>query len=609
MFDSGTFEVGCNYWSSHAGIFMWQKWDENIVRKDLEILAANGIRLLRVFPLWSDFQPLKRIYGFRGDHAELRIGEDPIPAAGLEQSGVDAVMMERFRTFADIAEENGLQLIVGLMTGWMSGRYFCPPAFEKQSSITDPEVLMWQVRYVRTFVRYMRDHKAISSWDLGNECNCMGNSTTRQEAWMWTYTISSAIKLEDAVRPVVSGMHSLQVSPKQRWLIKDQGELTDVLTTHPYPLFTPHCSKGPFNELPGTLHATAETVLYSDLSGKPAFIEEAGNLGPQIASDERAASYIRCTAASAWAHDLRAYLWWCAFDQGHLVEAPYDWTALERELGLMTGDLSAKPQIKALKDVAERIHSMPFGQLPPRRIDAVCLLPVNGTDQWKCAFGAFLLAKQAGYDLKFAWSGELPLPDSDVYILAGNNTGRGVPAHVYRDLLKRVNDGAKLLITDDSGMLQPFANIFGCRYEYSYQVPETQEITMDGRTYKSAAAMTSRMTAESCTVLATLADGSPAFISKAYGKGELFFLKAAIENNMADHMENLGDFYARFFQLAGVKRLVSERDPFIGVTEHPMEDKTIIVLVNYGTADGCAVVNGKKVTVPGNDFAVEIINK
>lgn len=132
---------------------------------------------------------------------------------------------------------------------------------------------------------------------------------------------------------------------------------------------------------------------------------------------------------------------------------------------------------------------------------------------------------------------------------------------------------------------------------------------MDGRTYKSAAVMTSRMTAESCTVLATLADGSPAFISKAYGKGELFFLKAAIENNMADHMENLGDFYARFFQLAGVKRLVSERDPFIGVTEHPMEDKTIIVLVNYGTADGCAVVNGKKVTVPGNDFAVEIINK
>ena len=146
-----------------------------------------------------------------------------------------------------------------------------------------------------------------------------------------------------------------------------------------------------------------------------------------------------------------------------------------------------------------------------------------------------------------AWSGELPLPDSEVYILAGNNTGRGVPAHVYRELLKRVNDGAKLLITDDSGMLQPFASIFGCRYEYSYQVPETQEITMDGRTYKSAAVMTSRMTAESCTVLATLADGSPAFISKAYGKGELFFLKAAIENNMADHMENLGDFYAKFF--------------------------------------------------------------
>lgn len=610
MFDSGKLEVGCNYWASHAGIFMWQKWDENVVRKDLETLAANGIKLMRVFPLWPDFQPLKRLYSGNAFPRELRMGENPLDnTTEFGRAGMDPVMMERFRTFADIAEENGLRLIVGLVTGWMSGRYFCPPAFERQSALTDPEVMMWEVRFVRTFVRTMKDHKAISSWDLGNECNCMAHVENNRQAWLWTNTISSAIKLEDPSRPVVSGMHSLQLSPEQCWLIADQSELTDVLTTHPYPLFTPHCSKAAFNELPGTLHATAETQLYADISGKPAFVEEAGSLGPFIASDSRTAEYIRCTAASAWAHDLRAFLWWCAFDQGHLTEAPYDWVALERELGLLTGDHVVKPQLKALKEVSDRIDALPFDKLPPRRVDAVCLLPVQGSEQWKTAFGVSLLAKQAGYDVKFAWCKELPIPESDVYLLPSIQTTWCIPAHVYRELLKQVENGAKLLVTSCGGMLQPFADVFGCRVDYSHLTPEVREITMDGETFHCASEWTSRLLAEKCTVLATLADGSPVFTRCAYGKGEVFFLNAPIEEEMVERRAVMAPFYRKFFTLAGVKRRITEKDDFIGVTEHPMDDKLVIVLINYSSKAGSAVIDGRKVTIPGNDFAVEIVAK
>ena len=46
------FLLGCNYWASHAGIYMWRNWNYETVKKDLEFLSENGISTIRVFPLW-----------------------------------------------------------------------------------------------------------------------------------------------------------------------------------------------------------------------------------------------------------------------------------------------------------------------------------------------------------------------------------------------------------------------------------------------------------------------------------------------------------------------------------------------------------------------------
>ena len=62
-------------------------------------------------------------------------------------------MIERFQYFADRAEENGLKLVVGLVTGWMSGRLFVPPALEGLNVLTDPLAIQWETRLVRYFVK------------------------------------------------------------------------------------------------------------------------------------------------------------------------------------------------------------------------------------------------------------------------------------------------------------------------------------------------------------------------------------------------------------------------------------------------------------------------
>ena len=48
MFESGKFFVGCNYWASHAGIYMWRNWDAEQVEKDLATLEKNGLHLFYI---------------------------------------------------------------------------------------------------------------------------------------------------------------------------------------------------------------------------------------------------------------------------------------------------------------------------------------------------------------------------------------------------------------------------------------------------------------------------------------------------------------------------------------------------------------------------------
>ena len=43
-FESGRFYVGCNYWASHAGTYMWRNWRPEIVRQDFEMMAKAGLK-------------------------------------------------------------------------------------------------------------------------------------------------------------------------------------------------------------------------------------------------------------------------------------------------------------------------------------------------------------------------------------------------------------------------------------------------------------------------------------------------------------------------------------------------------------------------------------
>ncbi|NLG24289.1 MAG: beta-mannanase, partial [Clostridiales bacterium] len=182
-----------------------------------------------------------------------------------------------------------------------------------------------------------------------------------------------------------------------------------------YPRFTPHCGTDPIRGMKPALHAAAGSRLYADLGGKPCFVEEVNTLGPMFGDDDVAASYVRSMLFQIWAHDARGVMWWCANDQSHLGHTPYDWDVVERELGLFRPDGSAKPALDVLSRFGAFVRGLPFGALPLAIVDAVCVL-TRDQDAWAVAYGAFMLAQQAGLNLRFAWH-EDELPRAQAYLL------------------------------------------------------------------------------------------------------------------------------------------------------------------------------------------------
>ena len=593
MMKPGTFVVGVNYWASHAGTSMWRDWRPEVVDKDFKMLSGTGVQVLRVFPLWPDFQPLTMQRGGGGTLAGLFFGEEPLPDTEAGQAGVDEEMIRRFEKFAQLAEKHKLSLIVGLVTGWMSGRLFIPPAFEHLNVLTDQLAIKWQVKFVKYFIKRLKKYPAIIGWDLGNECNCMANAPRPEDAWAWTCAISNAIRVSDNSRPVVSGMHSLvpEFRGGNSWLIQDQADLCDLLTTHPYPIFTPHAKHDPLDTIRTILHATAENHFYGDVGCKPCFTEETGTLGPMIGSFEKASAFLRTSMYSLWANDCRGLLWWCGFDQKHLPHQPYAKIAMECELGLFTKDHKPKPMAAEFAKFRKFLDSMPFEKLPGRTVEAVCII-TSGNDQWGSAYGSFILAKQAGLDIEFQYGGQ-PLKDSKLYFLPSANNMTSLLRPKWHELLGKVKAGATLYLSIDDGYFTDFNEVFGVEVQTRTTGTGKSSFVMHGIDGSPTVAFSPKncisIKTRTAEILGNNVGGNPVFFKAKYGKGTVYLLSIPLEQLMissagsfqSEETSDAWKIYAHVAKPFTSKRALKSNHPMLNVTEHIAgKTKRIYVLVN-----------------------------
>lgn len=573
------FILGCNYWASNAGTEMWNQWDENAIREDLEILTKHGVEYLRVFPNWKDFQPVMPMMTSQGKIIEYRLEGDIIPE---NPYFLDEEIMERFSIFCDICEEFNVKLIVGLLTGWMSGRLFIPSALFGKNLFTDPVALLFEQRFIKGFVQRFKNKNAIYAWDLGNECNCMSISENNYISENWTGIISNTIKANDNTRPIVSGMHSLSSDPLAIWSIRGQAEFNDILTTHSYPYWCAHTRKDEIGTFRTTMHATCETKLYSDIGEKPCLVEEIGTMGPMVCSDERAAEFLRCNMFSNWANGSAGVMWWCANEQTNLKTPPYTWNMCEVELGMINAKRKPKPVLKEMGKFSDFLKSLDF-ELPKAREDAVCIL-TQYQDQWGVGYMTYCLAKQADMNIKFTYCNK-PLPASNVYMLPSINMHWVMPGELYADLKKRVYAGATLYISNDDGILSGFEKLTGLKMLESSLINKHSILELNGEKIEFYRDTLFKPEAVDAEVIAYDNMGIPAVSKYSYGKGTVYYVNFPLEkmllneNNAFD--TNRYMVYNELFREVRENRSVVCNNPYIAITEHINGDDVYYVAVNH----------------------------
>lgn len=574
------FMIGCNYWASNAGMYMWRNFDEKIVESDFQQLKEHGANTVRIFPLWSDFQPVQSTNDESHTNCkahELRTCDKPLKTP----AGLDETQLENFGKVLDLAEKYGFQVIVSLITGWMSGRMFVPPFLEGKSPLTSPKAIVWECNFIREFIPRFKDRKCIVAWEPGNEVNCMDFIIDDEKAELWLSAITSTIRAADPTRPIYSGMHSLNCT--NDWSIPMVSRYVDAQTTHPYPLFTPNCGNESILQMRAALHPAAESAYYAGISDQPCFVEEINVLGPMVLSDDYTPEFIEKTLYSSLQYGCTGYLWWCGFDQDKFDFAPYDNNALEQNLGLFRSDKTPKPVVKKMREIAETVQKL--GELPPAKKDGVVILSrdyCNQADDWNTAYGAFCLAAQAGYTVDFCFE-EQPLKDSDHYLLASILYNNGIPKKMLGELKEKVSAGAKLLITYGGGYVGDFENLTGLKVAGRERHAAIKTCTIGETKAELPVEVNLLLNASSAKALLRDDEGNILLSENAYGKGKVYFCTAPLElvytKSYKPHDSALYEFYKLFF--ADTKQPISFQSKHLCVTYH---GDTVLV-TNFGETE------------------------
>lgn len=364
---SQPFILGVNYWPRRKAMYWWNDFDAGEVREEFEIIHELGLKVIRLFLLWDDFQP--------------------------QPDSVNKDALANLLKVADIAARDELGLDVTFFTGHMSGPNWSPrwllggplPGHDGavrdvvsngklvhtgyRNMFDDPQALSAERLLLQTVVGALKDHPAVWMWNLGNEPDLFAWPRDFRAGREWIQQMVGLIHEIDPSHPVTCGLHSGSLTRDNGLRIDQVYAETDVAVMHSYPIYMPWV-RGPLD----TDFVPFTCALTASLAGKPVLMEEFGGCtaqsgesshmmnweshgGPReifMASEEDLAEFLRLTLPKL--HDIGATgaMVWCFAD--YIPELwglpPCDEAQHERFFGLVRPDGSLKPHAAVIKQFA-----------------------------------------------------------------------------------------------------------------------------------------------------------------------------------------------------------------------------------------------------------------
>jgi endo-1,4-beta-mannosidase len=368
---SDPFTLGVNYWPRRKAMYWWSNFDAGEVREEFGIIREIGLKMVRIFLLWDDFQP------------------DP--------NSVSREAVDNLVKVADVAAENGLGLNVTFFTGhmsgpnwsprWLVGGKLPPPPHQfwlrevvsaghktdrgYRNMYHDEVALTAEKLLVRTVVNTLKDHPGIWVWNLGNEPDLFAWPNSSEEGTAWVKEMGRLIKSIDPNHPLTIGLHSDGIHRDNGFRMDKVYAQTDIAVMHSYPMYTPW-ARQPLD--PDFVPFTC--ALVAALGGKPVLMEEFGGCtalpgqatynmkwtetnGREreqfMASEEDFAEFIRLTLIKLHDSGATGAVIWCFADYAYELwdRPPCQNQWHERFFGLVRPDGTLKPHAKVLQDFAK----------------------------------------------------------------------------------------------------------------------------------------------------------------------------------------------------------------------------------------------------------------
>jgi endo-1,4-beta-mannosidase len=360
------FVLGVNYWPRRKAMAWWKAFDRGEVEDEFGLIAELGMKLVRIFLLWEDFQP------------------DP--------QTISRKALEDLEQTCEIAAAHGLQLDITFFTGHMSGPSWVPawmlvpgasplPHVRQVVSggqvvnqgylnpFTEPLVLQAAERLLTAVVSRLASHPAVGLWNLGNEPDLFAWPPNAAAGRQWVRRMTAVIHQHDDRHPVTCGLHTANLLQDNGLRINEVFAEVDQPVMHGYPMYIDWV-RDPLDPA----FVPFACALTSALCGRPALMEEFGGCSAPpgqpsqvmswqsfgrkrrqfMASEDDLATHIDQVLIRLVDGGATGALLWCFADYAPALydRPPCDESQHERSFGLVRPDGSLKPHADVVKRFA-----------------------------------------------------------------------------------------------------------------------------------------------------------------------------------------------------------------------------------------------------------------
>jgi endo-1,4-beta-mannosidase len=334
--------IGANFWSRTGGPRMWMRYNPDVVREELAVLAEHGCTVTRSFCYWPDFVP--------------------------QPEQLDQEVLDRFTDFLDAHAELGLETIPTFIVGHMSGENWDPAWRQGRDLYTDVWLVSQQAWFVEEIGRRFHRH-AIAGWLLSNEMPLYGGPASAEVVTAWARILIQALRASGATQPVSVGDGAWGVETTGEdngYSLRSLAPLVDFIGPHSYPMQDDQVRQ---------FLTPAFACELAGSFGKPVVLEEFG-VSSDFAADDHAADYYRVVLHTSLLAGARGWLAWNNCDYDDLRhQDPYRHHVFELHFGLTDGRGKPKPQLRVLRDFAPLVHSLAANDWDRVGGDAALVVP------------------------------------------------------------------------------------------------------------------------------------------------------------------------------------------------------------------------------------------